>query len=71
MQDLTNADRAARVCGAVERYASTADYAAEEISTVLVDFVTDLRHYVDAFGADWADIERMATVHFVAEQAGE
>ena len=63
------AKRAARVRGYVETYRWEHD-TGEDIETVLVDLLADLRHYAAIVDVDWLDVERTATAHFVEEVAG-
>lgn len=43
----------------------------DELETLLADMICDLRHLVDALGADWDEIEQSAAEHHAAELRGE
>ncbi len=62
----TNQQRAARCGRALKRYGTD-----EGPETCLVDFLADARHWCDREGEDFADLDRRAYRHYLAELHAE
>jgi hypothetical protein len=58
----TNKQRAARCRKALSRYGTD-----NTPKTCLVDFLTDARHWCDQGGEDYAELDRRAYQHYLAE----
>ena len=43
----------------------------DEDATSVIDLLTDLRHYCDAVGLDYGDLNRVACGHYHAERSGQ
>lgn len=64
--EITNAERAARCHAAIATYNDERDVRANAI-----DLLTDLRHWCDARGLAFHELDRMACDHYLAELAAE
>jgi hypothetical protein len=60
--DLTNADRAERCRRTLEAYNDEYDLFAN-----VIDLLADLRHWCDAQERDYAEFDRIAYLHYLAE----
>lgn len=64
--EITNADRVERRQQAFENYIDAWD-----VRSNFIDFLTDARHWCDANGESYAELDRMAYQHYDAEMAAE
>lgn len=55
-------DRAARCAKILNRYGTD-----DDPETCLVDFLADARHWCDRYGEGFADLDRRAYQHYLAE----
>ncbi len=64
MAKKANQERARRM-GRVRRALS--NYDEPTLDSAVVDILADLRHYCEAMGMDFADLDRVALGHYLAE----
>ncbi len=60
--EITNADRAERCQQALETYNDAWDFRSN-----LIDLLTDARHWCDANTESYAELDRIAYQHYLAE----
>lgn len=66
-----NDDRADRALAGIRAYAAVTFYGDEVLTTILGDFLGDLRHACDALGVDWQRVTDSGSGHYEAEIRGE